>query len=102
MRDGVRDLTTIDDDIVTLTNVTRIHLRPDLEVYRQTGKAPQRKENGLRSRYYTVPELAPLLGVGRVTLGDRDRACRRPPDGLVASATGSRATPTAGSASTRS
>lgn len=49
----------------------RAWLRPDVERFRETGKAPTRKRDGLRSRYYNTFELAPLVGLTPVSLIDK-------------------------------
>lgn len=66
------------------TRTNRTWLRGDLEMYRDTGKAPRRKENGLRFCYYRAQELAPLLGVRRGTLTDSKMRNVPPPTGRVA------------------
>jgi hypothetical protein len=65
------------------TRPVRTWLRGDLEMYRDTGKAPAREENGLRFCYYRAQELAPLLGVRRGTLTDKTQNVP-PPTGRVA------------------
>ncbi len=65
------------------TRPVRTWLRGDLEMYRDTGKAPRREENGLRPCYYLAQELAPLLGVRRGTLTDKTQNVP-PPTGRAA------------------
>jgi hypothetical protein len=45
----------------------RAWLREDVERYRDTGKAPRRRLNGLRSQYYGASELEPLVCVKAIT-----------------------------------
>lgn len=41
----------------------RTWLREDVELYRDTGKAPKRRRDHLRAQYYDVREMASLIGV---------------------------------------
>lgn len=57
-------------------------LREDIEVYRDTGKAPKPRGDGLRARYYTTDEFASLIGVLPLSILSK-RAVAPPPTGCV-------------------
>jgi hypothetical protein len=61
----------------------RAWLRKDIESYRDTGKAPRRRWNELRSQYYDTLELMPLVGLGMTAINNGISKSPRPTGRVV-------------------